>query len=67
MKIREERKQQIKQKYRLDYIAKEIGVSHQFISYLFNNKRGCSKKTAQKIIDIIDKGAKIEDYFENSR
>ena len=64
MRLKQEKIQQIKQKYRLDYIAKEIGVSNQFISYLFHNKRGCSKKTAQKIIDIVDKGAKTEDYFE---
>ena len=64
MKIKQNKKQKIKQKYRLDYIAKEIGVSKQFISYLFNDKRGCSRKTAQKIIDIVDSKAKVEDYFE---
>lgn len=64
MRLKQDKVQQIKQKYRLDYIAKEIGVSNQFISYLFHNKRGCRKKTAQKIIDIVDKGAKLEEYFK---
>ena len=63
MRLKQDKVQQIKQKYRLDYIAKEIGVSNQFISYLFHNKRGCSKKTAQKIIKIVDSSAKIEEYF----
>lgn len=66
MRLKQEKKQQIKQKYRLDYITKEIGVSKQFISYLFNEKRTCSKKTAQKIVDIVDKGAKLEEYFEEN-
>ena len=63
MRLKQEKIQQIKQKYRLDYIAKEIGVSNQFISYLFHNKRGCRKRTAQKIVDIVDSNAKIEEYF----
>ena len=50
-------------KIKLHEIAKEIGVSNQFISCLFHNKRGCSKKTAQKIIKIVDSNAKIEEYF----
>lgn len=64
MRLKQDKVQQIKQKYRLDYIAKEIGVSNQFISYLFHNKRGCSKKTAQKIINIVDSNAKLEEYFK---
>jgi len=64
MKLKKNKIQEIKSKYKLDYIAKEIGVSKQFISYLFNDKRGCSRKTAQKIINIVDSKAKLEEYFE---
>lgn len=66
MRLRQDKKQQIKQKYKLDYIAEQIGVSKQFISYLFNNKRTCSKKTAEKIINIVDSKANIEDYFKEN-
>ena len=63
MKLKQNKIKEIKQKYKLDYIARELGISKQFISYLFNEKRTCSKKTAQKIVDIVDKDSKIEEYF----
>lgn len=66
MRLKQNKAEEIKNKYKLDYIAKQLGVSKQFISYLFNNKRTCSKKTAQKILDIVDKESKIEKYFKEN-
>ena len=41
-----------------------MGISKQFISYLFNNKKTCSMDTAMKILNIVDPDAKIDEYFE---
>lgn len=63
MRLKQDKAEEIKSKYRLDYIAKRLGMSKQFISYLFNEKRTCSKKTAQKIVNIVDEESEIEEYF----
>ena len=66
MRLKQEKAEQIKEKYKLDYIAKQLGISKQFISYLFNNKRTCSKKTAIKILEVIGNESDIEEYFDEN-
>lgn len=66
MRLRQEKVKDIKNKYKLEYIAKQIGVSKQFISYLFHNKKTCKVETAKKIVDIVDPNASIEDYFKEN-
>ena len=64
MKLKQDKAKEIKLKYRLNYIAKEVGISKQFISYLFNDKKTCSMDTAMKIVNIVYPNASIDEYFE---
>lgn len=66
MKLIQNKAEEIKSKYKLDYIARELGVSKQFISYLFHNKKTCKLETAKKLVNIVDPNASVEDYFKEN-
>ena len=62
-KIKEEQGERIKRKYKLTYIAEEIGVSITLLSFILKGKRPCSKKLAYCITKFIDSEAEISEFF----
>ena len=54
----------LKEKYKQEYFAKEIGISGTYMSLIFNRKKTCPKRIAFCITKIMNKDAEIEDYFE---
>lgn len=48
----------------ITYLAKnKLFVSREYLTQIFNGKRGCSKLLANNICQCISFSAKIEDYF----
>ena len=53
----------IKEKYKINNIAKVVGLTNGYMSMIFNGKVNCPKTTAYAIAKTLDSGAEIEDYF----
>ena len=62
--FKKEKREEIKKKYRQDYIASEVGISSCYISLVLSGKKSCSKRTAYCIVKAVDENAEIEDFFE---
>ena len=56
--------EKIREKYRLDYIANQVGISLTYMSLIMNKQKHCSKLTAYAITKTLNSDAEIEDYFE---
>lgn len=61
--IKEEQAKKIKEKFKLDGIAKEVGISKPYISLIFSGKKTCPKRTAYCIVKMINSTLEIEDIF----
>lgn len=47
----------------LSKMAKEIGITYQYLTAIVHNKRVCKKKIAYCITKFLDKNAEINKYF----
>ena len=48
----------------IKYLAEErLFITREYLTQIFNGKRGCSKLLANNICQCISWSAKIEDYF----
>lgn len=63
-KIKTEKSKEIKKKYKLINIAKEVGISISHTSLILNGKKYSTKPVAYCITKFIDNDAEIEDYFD---
>lgn len=45
-------------------VSQRIGISREYLSYIFNRKKPCSKVVAFCITKYINPNAEILDYFE---
>ena len=64
-KFKEEKKDEIINRFKLSYIAKEIGISLTYLSNVLNGKVACKKVIAYCITKNIDTEKEIEYFFEN--
>ena len=62
--LKEEVIKELREKYREDYFAKEVGISKTYVSLIFNRRRECPKRIAFCIAKVINNNAEIDDYFE---
>ena len=62
-KFRPEKLNEIKSKYKLSYLAEEIGVSIYHLSKIINGKLNCKKPLAYCITKTVDQEKEINDYF----
>lgn len=63
-KLREDKAEEIKSKYRNSYFVEKAGLSKNYISLILNRKRNVSKVVAYVMTKLIDENAEILDYFE---
>lgn len=47
----------------ITYMAKEIGITNQYLTNIFNHKISCSKLVAYCITKFLNSNAEINDYF----
>lgn len=50
-------------KNNLTHMAKDIGITYVYLSYIINNKTECKKTVAFCITKYLNKNAEIEKYF----
>lgn len=62
-KFKQERYEEIINKYKISYIAKIVGISRVYLSYILHNKKNCRKNVAYFITKTLDKNKEIEYYF----
>lgn len=63
-KLKEEKAEEIKKKYKNSYFIDNIGISACYVSLVLNRKRDVSKKVAYCFTKLIDSEAEISDFFE---
>ena len=63
-KIKEDKVERIKSKYKIKYFVEETGYTIGYLSNVFSGKRCVPKNSAFAITKCIDKNAEVEDYFE---
>lgn len=56
-------KEEITRKYKIKYIADNVGISTVYLSNILNGKVQIKKAIAYCIVKTLDKEAEIEDYF----
>lgn len=62
--LKEDKRNEIKEKFRNKYLAKTLGKTECYICLVLNRKLTCPKTTAYSFTKIIDKDLEIEDLFE---
>ena len=65
--LKEDEAKEISKKFRNQYLAETIGVSKQYISYIFHRKKHISKKLAYAFTKAVDNNSEILDLFEDVR
>ena len=63
--FKEELKDEITSKFKIRYLANEIGIHEVQLYRILNNKSKTSKPVAYLFTKLINKEAEIEDYFVN--
>ena len=63
-KFRKEKRPEVKTKYKLSYIADEIGINVATLSRIINGRQTCKKVVALCITKMIKKKKEINEYFE---
>jgi len=61
--FRVEKKEEIINKYKLSYIAGEVGISLTYLSNILNNKTDCKKVVAYCITKIVDNTKEVDYFF----
>ena len=62
-KFKQEKIDEIKNKYKISYIADKIGISREYLSYILHNQCNCKKTTAYSITKAIDESKEIDYFF----
>ena len=62
-KFRVEKKEEIINKYKLGFLADEIGISLTYLSNILSGKNNCKKVVAYCITKIVDNEKEIEYFF----
>lgn len=62
-KLKNGKIEEIKNKYKLNYISRELDMNNGYISQILNG-RSCPKKTAYSICKVLDDRNELEDLFE---
>ena len=62
--FREDKFDEVMEKYKMTYLCKQIGLSNSYFSLILNRKKHCPKRTAYIIAKCFNSDAEIEDYFE---
>lgn len=65
--FKEELRKDVLRKFKMKYLAKEIGIHEVQLSRIINNKSKTSKPVAYLLTKLIDKEAEISDYFINTK
>lgn len=63
-KFKQEKYEEIINKYKLSYIADKVGITRIYLSYVIHNKYNCSKSVAYGITKAIDENKEIDYFFD---
>jgi len=58
---------EIKEKYKINNIAREVRLTNGYLSLIFNGKVTCPYTTAFTIVKALDDNAEIETYFTENK
>lgn len=61
--FRLERKNEIINKYKISYIAEEVGISLTYLSNILNGKTDCKKVVAYCITKMVDSEKEVDYFF----
>lgn len=61
--FKEELKEEITKRFKIKYIADNVGISTVYLSNILNSKTSTKKAIAYCITKMIDKEAEINDFF----
>lgn len=61
--FKKELKQEITDKYKISYLAKQIGIHQVQLYRILDNKTNTSKPVAYLFTKLIDKEKEIDDFF----
>lgn len=64
-KFKIEKRKEITNKYKLSYIADQVGITAQYLSNIVNGKKDCKKVVAYCITKMVDNTKEIEYFFTN--
>lgn len=48
------------------YFSKKVGITREYLSYILNGKKSCSKTTAYCIAKASNSDAEIDDFFDRT-
>lgn len=65
-RFRVEKKDEIINKYKISFIADEVGISLPYLSNILNGKNDCKKVVAYCITKIVDNKKEIEYFFKKN-
>ena len=65
--FKEERKDEVLSKFKVRYLAKEIGIHEVQLYRILNNKSKTSKPVAYIFTKLVDKDKEIDDFFIKMR
>lgn len=62
--LKEDKAEEIRNKYKNFYFEKELGISKVYVSLILNRHRKIPKRVAYCFTKAVDSEAEINDYFE---
>ena len=62
-KFKVEKKEEIINKYKISYIAEEVGISLTYLSNILNGKTNCKKVVAYCITKMVDNTKEVDYFF----
>ena len=62
--FKKEKKEKLLVGRKINALAPEIGITREYLTYILNGQKSCSKVVAFCITKILDEDAEIQDYFD---
>lgn len=62
--FREEKRNEIVSRFKLNYLADEIGISLAYLSRILNSRKDCKKVVAYCITKLVDNEKEVDYFFE---
>lgn len=63
-RFKEEKKEEIINKFKISYIAEQVGISLSYLSRVINGKKNCTKVVAYCITKMVDNDKEVDYFFE---
>jgi plasmid maintenance system antidote protein VapI len=63
-KFRAEKREEIINKFKISYIAEQVGISLSYLSRVINGRKNCTKVVAYCITKMVDSEKEVDYFFE---